>query len=139
MSESADVKPKTEKVEYWHLVSREGASTTYMLRTECGEKAQVLKNPIDNTPVEVQMVFKSCDDKNETVGFMFFPVPNLFSYGFEPGVFEVWPKGHSPADKALADVKKHQLDGLAARKLRFESIIGGIADLRDGPEPPATA
>lgn len=138
MSESVDATPKLEQVEYWSLVGNSGLSTVYMVRVERGERAQILRNPIDSTPVEVQFLFRTDDDKNEVVGTLSFPVVNLFSYGKENGTYAVYPKGYSPAEKAVEDAIKQRNDSLLIRKRRMEAIIGGIADLSDGSTPPAT-
>jgi hypothetical protein len=125
--------PKVEQVEYWTLISNAGHQVTYMIRLEIGEKGQILRNAIDNTPVEVQLMFKSGDAKNEAVAISSFPVVNLFNYTCEKGEHKVYPEGHGPADQQLAEIEHKRNDTLAKRKQMFEARIGAISDLADPP------
>lgn len=132
----AVVTPKIEAVEYWSLIGNSGVSALYMVRVERGEKAQLLRNQIDNTPIEVQILLRTDDEKNEVAGTLSFPIPNLFSYGMENGTYAVYPKGYSPAEKAVEKQLQSQHDSLLIRKRRIEAIVGGISDLSDGTVPP---
>lgn len=128
--------PKLEEVEYWTLIAANGQKVVYMIRVEIGEKGQVLKNPIDQTPVEVQLLFKSGDAKNEVVAVSSFPIANLFNYTCEKGQNAVYPEGHGPADQQLADIQHKQQDTLMRRKLAFEARIASISDLSEGDIEP---
>lgn len=125
------VTPKHEKVEYWHFVGNGGAAVTYMVRIERGERANVLLNQIDNSPIEVQLLLRNDDDKNEIAGRLCFPIANLFSYGMEMGTFAVYPAGYSPAEMVAKDNEKKHHDGLLMRKRRMEAVVGKITDLAD--------
>lgn len=130
--------PKIEVVEYWHMVGTNGVSATYMLRVERGERANILCNHIDNSPLEVQLLLRHDDEKNEVAGTLSFPIANLFSYGKENGTFASYPKGHAPVDKAVEEDIQRRQESLVLRKRRVEAIMGQVSDLRDGPVPPTT-
>lgn len=120
--------PKQESVEVWTFI-QDGVTATYVLRVDQGEKSQVLRNPIDSTPVQVELVFKSCDDKNETVGVMSFPIANKFSYGCEFAKQTIYAKGESPMERELADMEKKRTETLVARRQRFDkaqATLGGV-------------
>lgn len=127
--------PKIEQVEYWSLVGNNGVSVMYMLRVERNERANIMLNEIDHSPIEVQLLLRTEDDENKIAATLSFPVCNLFSYGKENGTFAVYPKGFSPTDKAIKDDADKRAEGMVTRKRRMEAILGRITDLYDGTAP----
>ena len=100
MSDAAPT-PKREAIEIWTFVSPHGVTVSYEIRPDFGEKGQVLYNAIDHSPVSIELGFKNCDEKNETLGVLSFPVANCFSYGMARGEKLLYAPGQSPEEREL--------------------------------------
>lgn len=106
---------KWENIELWTFISAHGAIANYVQRVDRNERATVVKNPIDNTTVEVVLSFRE-DEKNELVGNLSFIVANLLSYGVEKSRQRIYEKGQSPLEKEL---ERHK-EKAAVRASMFE-------------------
>lgn len=115
---------RREAVEVWTFVSPHGASVSYEIRPDFGEKGQLLYNAIDHTPVSVELSFKGCDDKNEALGVMSFPVANCFSYGMARGEKVVYLPGQSPVERELKAREDRRTNSLLAKRERIQALMG---------------
>lgn len=108
---------KWENIEVWSfLFMGDTVPTTYIIRVERNERGLVMQNPIDHTPVEIELVFRGDDGKNEIVGGLKFPVVNLKCYGKTMSKQRVYEPGEDPVSREL---KLHK-DRAVARAETFE-------------------
>jgi hypothetical protein len=114
---------KTENVEDWSFVMKGGITATYVVRIDRNEKATLVQNSIDGTPVEIRLTFRD-DVSNDIVGGISFPVVNLLSYAIHKRVAPVYAPGESPIEQEL---KRAELAKDARLQKRAEQLAAAEA------------
>ncbi len=122
---------KTEPVEVWTFVFKNGGSAVYPIRTDRNEKALMVQNPIDKSLVEIRLVFRD-DTTNEPVSTISFIVANLQSWAMDKGNIPVYAAGEDPVSMELKRTQGVREQRAAAwekiAKAREEEFARELAD-----------
>lgn len=117
---------KTIAVENWVFVGVNGVTSSYQLRPDLGEKAVFIKNAIDDSILQIQLLIKDGTDKNETKAVVGFVLSNIVCYISEKSTITEFAKGQSPLEKELsriAEVKRTREEAFQARQAAIDADL----------------
>jgi hypothetical protein len=122
---------KTEPVEVWTFVFKNGDSAVYPIRTDRNEQALMVSNPNDKTLVEIRLVFRD-DVTNEPMSSISFIVANLQSWALDKATMPVYAPGEDPVAQELKRIAGVRAQRAAAwekiAKAREEEFARELAD-----------
>jgi hypothetical protein len=117
----------TEPVEFWSFLFKGGIQKDFTIHTGRNEKVLIVKNAIDQTPVEVQIYLREgTDGKNEVTGALRINLSNVLIWGKEDGVEEIYAPGESPVEKELkrlADQQQQRAEAFERRQAEKEAAF----------------
>lgn len=117
---------KTIAVENWVFVGVNGVTSSYQLRPDLGEKAVFIKNAIDDSILQIQLLIKDGTEKNETKAVVGFVLSNIVCYISEKSTITEFAKGQSPLEKELsriAEVKRTREEAFQARQAAIDADL----------------